>query len=68
MQHQSYEFYSARATEAGAEAAEATLDNVRERALRAQKTWLGLAEQARRVANDREKARLARELKDAEGQ
>ncbi len=60
---QSFEFYDARAQEAAREAEEATLDNVRERNLRAEKTWRGLAEQALRVKADREKAdreRIAR--------
>ena len=36
---QSFEFYDARAQEAAREAREATLENVRERNLRAEKTW-----------------------------
>lgn len=60
---QSFEFYDARAREAAREAQEATLENVRERNLRAEKTWRGLADQALRVKSDREKAdreRIAR--------
>lgn len=53
---QTYEFCSARAEEAAALAAKATLDNVRERELRSEKTWRGLAEQARRTLEEREKA------------
>ncbi len=52
---QTYEFYSTRAKEAAAEAKAATLDNVRERALRSEKTWRALADQARSVAKKREK-------------
>lgn len=52
---QSYEFYTARAAQAAEEAKAAKLDNVRERALRSEKTWLGLAAQARAVAERREK-------------
>lgn len=52
---QTYEFYAARAREAAAEAKAATLDNVRDRALRSEATWLGLAQQARAVASRREK-------------
>ncbi len=59
MMNHSYEFYIARAREAGAAADAAPLDNVRERELRAEKTWLGLAEQARKVTQQRE--RLVRE-------
>jgi hypothetical protein len=53
---QSYEFYAERAREAADEAAAATLDNVRDRNLRAEKTWSMLADQARKVRIDREKA------------
>lgn len=53
---QSYEFYSERAEEAAGEADAATLDNVRERHLRAAKTWTALANQAHKVRADREKA------------
>ena len=52
---QTYEFYTARAEEAAAEAAKASLANVRERALRAEQTWRGLADQARGVAMQRRK-------------
>lgn len=55
---QSYEFCTARADEAADAAAEALLDNVRERALRSEKTWRGLAEHARGVAEEREKVRV----------
>lgn len=57
---QSYEFYCERADEAAALAAKATLDNVRERELRSEKTWRGLAEQARKTVAEREKADIAR--------
>lgn len=60
---QSFEFYNARADEAAAEAEGAALDNVRERNLRAEKTWRGLADQARKVEVDREKAKDARRLR-----
>jgi hypothetical protein len=53
---QTYEFYSERAEEAAALARAATLDNVRERELRSEKTWRGLAEQARKTALQRAKA------------
>ena len=52
---QTYEFYTARAKEAAADARAATLDNVRDRALRSQATWEALADQARKVARQREK-------------
>lgn len=57
---QSYEFYAERAREAADEAAAATLDNVRDRNLRAEKTWSMLAEQARKVRIDREKTEAAK--------
>lgn len=53
---QTFDFYDARAKEAATEAAEATLDNVRDRNLRAEKTWRALAEQARKTVAAREKA------------
>ena len=60
---QTYEFYSARADEAAADAKAAKLANVRERALRSEATWRGLAEQARSVVETRRKieARKAEE-------
>ncbi|WP_435416944.1 hypothetical protein WAB17_08575 [Parerythrobacter aurantius] len=61
MMNHSYEFYIARAHEAHAAAAAAQLDNVRDREMRAHKTWLGLAEQARKVVLQREKALRAKE-------
>jgi hypothetical protein len=65
-----FEFYDERAKEAAAEADKATLDNVRERNLRAEKTWRALAEQARKVMVDRKKAedeRAARREREAAG-
>lgn len=55
-----HEFYLERADEAAALAAKATLENVRERELRSEKTWRGLAEQARRTIDEREKAERVR--------
>lgn len=52
----SYEFCSERADEAQALADAATLDNVRNRELRSEKTWRGLAELARNAAEGRVKA------------
>ena len=64
--YQSFEFYTARAQEAALEADAATLDNVKQRNLRAEKSWTRLAELARKVANDREKAKQAKaETRDA---
>jgi len=50
---QTYEFYVERARESAEEAAAATLENVRERNLRAEKTWTMLADQARKVKANR---------------
>lgn len=66
---QTYEFYDARAREAASEADKATLENVRDRNLRAEKTWRGLADQARRVTQERAKAEEERaNRRDAEEQ
>ncbi|MCJ2186175.1 hypothetical protein [Novosphingobium beihaiensis] len=50
---QSFEFYDSRAREAAAEAAAAKLDNVRQRALRSEATWRGLADKAKSMADRR---------------
>lgn len=64
-----FEFYDARANEAAAAAKEATLDNVRERNLRAERTWRGLAEQSRKAALDRAKTERERaERREAEAE
>ena len=60
---QSYEFYIERAEAAATAASKADLENVRMRELRAEKTWLGLAEQARKGAEERLKADEARKAK-----
>lgn len=65
-----FEFYDERAKEAAAEAEKATLDNVRERNLRAEERWRALADQARKVLVDRKKAeaeRVARREREAAG-
>ena len=51
----SYETCMERANAAAAAADNATLDNVRDRELRAAHTWRGLAEKARSVAEQRAK-------------
>ena len=53
------EFYEARAAECGRDAETATLDNVRERSLRAQAAWLGMA--GRIARGDKMRAALAAE-------
>jgi hypothetical protein len=63
---QTYEFYSARADEAASLAEQATLDNVRERELRAERSWRGLAEQARKMIEERAKAQRLRAERDEE--
>jgi len=61
MMNHSYYFYIARARDAATAARAAKLDNVRDRELRAEKTWLGLAEQARKVVIQREKTAREKE-------
>ena len=53
------EFYEARAAECGRDAESTTLQNVRERALRAQAAWLGMAGRIER--GDKRRASLAAE-------
>lgn len=70
---QSYEFYCTRADQAAAAAEKAELANVRERELRAEKTWRDLAEHARGVAEERaklvrDKAATADATADANGE
>ncbi len=65
---QTFEFYDARANESAAEAKDAVLSNVRDRALRSEKTWRGLAEQARKIADERvrvERSKAAKREEDA---
>ena len=63
---QSFDFYDARAKEARAAAKAATLDNVRDRELRAAKSWSDLAHHARGVAETRIKTeREKREAREA---
>ncbi len=57
---QSFEFYTERAEQSAAEASTAALANVRERALRSEKTWRGLAAQAKKMFAEREKAETVR--------
>ena len=65
---QNFEFYNARAKEAAAEADAATLQNVRDRALRSETAWREMAARARQMELDREEARLIREQRQAEAQ
>ncbi|GAA0272802.1 hypothetical protein GCM10009127_11510 [Alteraurantiacibacter aestuarii] len=66
---QTFQFYDDRANEASAEAASATLDNVRERALRSEKAWRGMADQALKIEEDRAQAERDRaERREAEKQ
>lgn len=57
---QTIEFYQERAAEAAEEARNATLKNVRERALRSEAAWQGMADRAR-VA-EAKRARRAEEV------
>jgi len=55
------EFYLERAEQAAAEAAAATLDNVRDRALRSEAAWRTMAARQDRVAEQRVIAEEARQ-------
>lgn len=61
-----FKFYSERADAAAEAAKKATLENVRDRELRAEKTWRGLANQAQAVATQREKVEREKAEKRAE--
>ena len=63
---QNFEFYNTRANEAAAEAAAATLENVRERALRSETAWREMADRALQMEKEREVARIEREKRQAE--
>ena len=56
-----YDYCCERADEAQAHAEAATLENVRSRELRSERTWRGLAELARSAAEGRAKADRRRE-------
>ena len=56
-----HEIFRARAEQARADAAAATLDNVRERCLRAEAAWMAMAERGERT----EAMRLSREAAKA---
>jgi hypothetical protein len=58
-----FEFYDQRAKAAAKAAAAATLDNVRERELRSEQTFRGLADQALKVMQDREQADRDRQVR-----
>ncbi len=57
---QTYEFYEARAEEAAEEARKASLQNVKERALRSEAAWRQMAERVLRTAEERKIADEAR--------
>lgn len=59
------ELYRARADEAGALAAQADLDNVRDRHLRAQAAWEGMAVRSERVATQRAQNEAEKAARDA---
>ena len=58
------EMYLARAKDARAEADAATLDNVRERCLRAEAAWREMAARAQRTERMRETLRTAKALEE----
>ena len=61
-----YEFQIARADEAAVEAKQATLDNVKQRALRSEAAWRKMAHLTLSMDNEREKARVEREQRSSE--
>ncbi|MGB3738277.1 MAG: hypothetical protein WA948_02875 [Pontixanthobacter sp.] len=63
---QNFEFYDTRAKEAASEAKKATLDNVRDRALRSETAWREMADRAKQMEQERETARSEREARQAE--
>ena len=60
------DIYRLRADESEAEAAAATLDNVRDRALRSEAAWRTMAERQDRIAENRAVAAAARLQRQAE--
>jgi len=62
-----YDFYVKRADEAADAAKNATLQNVRERELRAEKTWRGLADHAHAVAVQRAKVEREKAARQVNG-
>ena len=58
---QNFDFYDERAREAAREANAATLDNVRDRALRSEKAWRVMADRALTIEQDRIDARRAKD-------
>ena len=68
---QTFQFYAGRAQAAEAAAAEAQLENVRERELRAAKAWREMADRQLQIDNGRAKAevdraeRIASEARDS---
>lgn len=56
-----YDLQIARADEAASEAEEASLDNVKQRALRSEAAWREIAERTIKFGEGREKARVERE-------
>ena len=57
---QTFAFYTARAEEAAAEAGNAVLGNVRERALRSEAAWREMANRVQRLEEDRRAAEVIR--------
>ncbi|HJQ18061.1 MAG TPA: hypothetical protein VJ859_13810 [Allosphingosinicella sp.] len=60
------EFYQARAAEARRDAEAATLDNVRDRCLRAEAAWSGMADRAARTDRMRIKAEAEKAARASE--
>lgn len=64
-----YEFLMTRAAESAAEAEGAMLDNVKQRALRSEAAWRGMADRALKIARGRDKVRSVSDgVENREGQ
>ena len=62
---QSYQFLVARADEAAMEAQKASLNNVKQRALRSEAAWRGMADRALKMEREREKTKVRKDLREA---
>ncbi|MXO63452.1 hypothetical protein GRI48_10555 [Altererythrobacter oceanensis] len=61
-----YNFQIARADAAAVEAKEASLENAKQRALRSEIAWRGMAQRTLKMEQEREKTRVERERRNAE--
>ncbi|WP_237451814.1 hypothetical protein [Qipengyuania oceanensis] len=66
MMSDTYNFQIARADAAAVEAKEASLENAKQRALRSEIAWRGMAQRTLKMEQEREKTRVERERRNAE--